>query len=279
MAADDPLHEARRSNGVVRRSFATALAILFLVGVFPPNDSAAQTTLLRPSDELRFWAEIAGADLAGASFDALEATATAAVPLRPGMTLVTGLSLVGAQAEGLSSSVVISNVYASLQLGAEGTFGTITLTLPTTGHITNQAYAADAGLLLDLKHPERFTPRTIGIEVSVTPRWQFGRDTEAGARLGVASVAPSAFRREFYGRFAGFATVDAGPVRLTGELSGATFLGGEVDGFGERTVSHTTVLARVESSPLAPGVWIRLPLDDDARGATHVVVGVRVRVR
>jgi hypothetical protein len=70
----------------------------------------------------------------------------------------------------LPASAVISNVFVSLQFGGEGGFGTLTLTLPTTGRLTNQAYAADAGLTMDLERPERFTPRALGIAAFANPR-------------------------------------------------------------------------------------------------------------
>lgn len=216
---------------------------------------------------------------ADSDFSALGLTGIVVLPVRPRVTVVTGWGLIAASADGVARSVTVSNAYVSLQLGrGDGGFGTITLTLPTTGKLTNQAYAADAGLLQDLETPERYTPRALGIAVSATPRLRVDESTQVGGRLGVAVVSPSGTESEFYARYAVFGNRGAGPLEVSAELSGALFLRSRAAGFSDSSVHHLTASVRGGGQPVGPELVVRLPLDRGARGATDVVWGLRFGV-
>jgi len=236
----------------------------------------AQSTLLKPATELSIVFDLDRPHYADEEFEAVGLAGTVVLPLRPGMTLVTGGVLSYATVPGIDASVAISNVFGSLQFGSEGMYGSLTLTLPTSGRLTNQAYAADAGFIMELETPERFTPKAVAIALSVTPRWQLGSRGMFGARGGVAIVTLPGTEAEFYGRYAAFGETELGALLLGLDLTGAVFFKGVSDGFADRSVHHLTVVAGVPGIFSGPRLLVRMPIDDQSRAAIDLLVGLRV---
>lgn len=88
-----------------------------------PASGEAQQTWRQPSNEMIVGLDLVVPSYANQEFDAVEATGTFVLPIREDqMTLVTGMSLGGARVPDLGESVVVSNVYGSLQLRGEGGF-------------------------------------------------------------------------------------------------------------------------------------------------------------
>jgi hypothetical protein len=237
---------------------------------------SAQTTLRRPADELAIVVEVQQPSYTDQRFEAVGLEGAVVLPLRPGMTLVAGGSLSRATVEGLDASVVVSNVYGSLQFGSDSGYGTLTLTLPTTRKYTNQAYAADAGFLMDLERPERFTPKGLSIAASATPRWRLGSRGLVGGRLGVAVVSPPGTEAEFYGRYAAFGEAEVGPALFGVDLSGAVFFKGVSESFAGRSLHHVTVIAGLPGLFSGPHVLVRVPIDDQARAGLDTLIGLRL---
>lgn len=240
---------------------------------------AGQSTLLKPARELTVTVETSGASFRDTDYDALGLVGVVALPFKPRLTVVAGGAFSYAWADGVASSLMISNIFASVQLGTGGGgYGTITITLPTTGRLTNQAYAADAGFLLDTETPERFTPKALGVAASVTPLIRLGQATVIGARLGLATVSPSGIESDFYGRYAAFADRNVGLWDLGVDLTGAVALRSRADSFADKSLHHLTVRAGFQSSLISPTIVVRIPADDQASDAVRWVIGIRASV-
>jgi hypothetical protein len=256
---------------------ASALASVQLASVLVAAVSVSgQTTLRRPADKLAIVVEVQQPSYTDQRFEAVGLEGAVVIPLRPGMTLVTGGLLSWARVEGLDASVAVSNVYGSLQFGSDGAYGTLTLTLPTTRKYTNQGYAADAGFLMDLERPERFTPKALSIAAAATPRWKLGSRGLVGGRLGIAVVSPPGTEAEFYGRYGAFAETEVGPALFGLDFSGAVFFKGVGESFADRSLHHLTVIAGLPGLFSGPHLLVRVPIDDQARAALDLLIGLRL---
>lgn len=270
-----------------RRRAGFVGGLTFFVGLMTvlPSPMRAQFEGFGPSD-VPFASLVVERPVHPASFDVSTIIAHAAYghPVRPRITLVGGLSLVQAREAQRPTSTVLSNAWLEFHFGRDKSFGTLTLTLPLARRIANEeAYAADAGIAADVERPERYTDGTTGVAFRLNPRWSVGASGTVGGRIGLAAVAPASVDPEFYARFAGFGETEVRAVRMGAELTGAwslnprTFTALPDPTFGERSTSYGTLFVGLPGVTLAPNVFVRVPLDADARRRLRAVIGVKLR--
>ncbi len=202
------------------------------------------------------------------------------VPVRRA-TVLLGLGLSHATAEGSSSTMLGNLRVGFLAEGSNGLQFELAGTLPTARKIAgDDDFAVATAWVADFERPERFLrdvaslsgqlARTWGGE-GTAPSWRVrggfmglfstegSDDTEAFARYGVSTRIP----------------FDRTTLRL--EAGGIARLSGDGLSFTERT-THTigAAVAFRRASGATPEVYLRFPLDSDLSDALDVVVGMRV---
>lgn len=267
-----------RPRARVRAAWASCAA-LFLCFAAP---SQAQFEGFAPSD-VRFFSLVVERPVHPASFDVSTVIGHVAygVPVRPRITVVGGLSVVHAREPQLPTSTIVSNAWIEAHFGGDGGFGTLTITMPTSRRLANEeAYAIDAGIAAEVQLPERFARGTTGVAFRLNPRWSVGSSATVGARVGLAAVSPSSLPSEFYARFGGFGETALASVRVGAEVTGAWSLSppsiGRDRTFGEVTTGQATVFVGLPDVPLDPHLFVRLPLDADARRRLRTAIGLRL---
>jgi hypothetical protein len=200
-------------------------------------------------------------------------------PLNSGESLQVGIPLALAGGEGLDgTSMYAGNLRATLLYGdPENLRGFIGVTLPTGTNVAGPEGAGFVGLFSWVQEPEKWIDDLISLRVAVMP----SRELEGGGRLGLslggAAVAPDDFDNlTGYLRLAAWGRVPAGSAELRGDLGTALVVNGE-GGLGRRSVVHLNVAATLPELSGNPGLFIRVPIDDDARVLHDLSVGLMAR--
>ena len=99
-----------------------------------------------------------------------------------------------------------------------------------------------------------------------------------GVRLGGALLAPDDLEDLWiYARGAAWASARAGAGELRGDLVTSYFLNSD-DGFDRKFRLYVDARAGLPDMPGRPGVYLRLPLDREARDAMDLAAGLSVRI-
>lgn len=271
-------------------------AILAVVVVLVPIAAGAQLSYPTPRSEAGVELALSKPFLKGGDFGAASSLLTARFTAPAGQASLFaewGVShgSVGFDYYNYNSSGGVSLVHttesgtttANLALGAafgkaEGTSGSLTLTLPVAHEFGRGGIGTAVAAVGDPDRFERFAPHVWSAEGAV----RFARHLESGASAGIriAGVVIGNTRAggntDLYSRYAAFGTVPAGPTELGAEVSGMAIITQGNLSFSERTFHQLTISAGLPQAGGAPHLFVRLPLDHDLRQMVKATMGIRV---
>ena len=262
-----------------------SLTLIVLLASTLPTPAAAQFRGLAPTGETSVRFEVSkpffGREaFIGSDFGLLTSGVRADVVVPAGAAnLWLGLGLVHATADRRPSSTTLSNLAAGVVFGdADGSFGSLSVILPTSREFGDSNLATRTGFAMDLEEQGPFLPDIVTFNATYTPRKRIASGGAVGGRAGASLYVPDDGDgdAELFGQYALFAEADLGSGSLGAELSGATLLSDSVLTFSQRTVNYIVLYATFAEGRSSPQVFLRLPVDDDARGSLDAVVGVRV---
>jgi hypothetical protein len=207
--------------------------------------------------------------------------ASVAIPLRGRTTLFGMLGITHATIEDVDASTLIANPRIGLLVGGEGpSYGEIHVDLPLATVIGDDDYAAGVAFASDPERLTRYSEDVWSVGGSFAPVSELESGATLGGRFGADLWIPTESENdtEVIGTYAGFARSPLGAAFIEAEVSGFAILSEGDLSFGERTFFLGTITAGFPESALAPELFLRLPIDDDADSlGVNATLGVRLR--
>jgi hypothetical protein len=152
------------------------------------------------------------------------------------------------------------------------------LTLPTATNIAGPDVAILIGVLSNEEEPERWTEDIMSVRGGIMPSVQLSEQARVGLRIGGALVAPDDLENLWvYGRGAVWGSTMVSAAELRGDLVTSFFINSS-DGFAERFRMYLDARAGLPEMPGRPAVFLRLPIDTEARDALDFAIGLSARV-
>lgn len=253
----------------MRRVLYVAIAI-----VLGPDVAQAQLTYLEPSSQPTVGLELARTflDDGGAlAWYTSTVRARALVPVSASAHLFAdwGVSIGGAD-DGVDMTFANPEVGIGFGSSESATTGRLTAVLPLGFGIGDDDLSALTGFLSDGFWPERYLDDLISVSGAVTPRIALNESATFVSDIQLSALIPTnEGDTELISRYAFGFTVDPRRVRVRGALEGLALLSGDDLSFSERTL-HRIVLA-VEGIEGGPGIFVRIPIDDQLDGADATV--------
>ena len=203
----------------------------------------------------------------------------AILPVASGMALQLGLPFAFAGADVVDgTSVYVGNLRASLLFGDPGNLsGFVGLTVPTASNIGGPDLAVIVGVLPWLNEVEKWADHAYSVRGAWIPSTALKRGGRAGFRVGGAAVAPDDFENLFvYARVAAWGRVPVGVAELRADVATSYAVNSD-DGFGQQFTAYLDLGAAFAEASGRPGVFLRIPLDGDAREALNLSIGLMAR--
>ena len=200
-------------------------------------------------------------------------------PLGAGKTLQIGIPLGIAGADELDgTSLYVGNPRVSLLFGsATDPSGFVGVTLPTASNVSGPDLAVILVALPWLSEFEKWADDAFSARGAWIPSWPLDGGGRLGLRLGGAAVAPTDLENLYvYARLAGWGRVPVRGIELRADVD-ASYLVTSDDGFGRQFTSYMALGAQLTDSPRQPMIFIRVPLDGDAREILDLSVGMALR--
>jgi hypothetical protein len=272
----------------VRVKIATPPWKTFLAGVYSiglavtASPADAQTFLLDPVDETTFTLQLEkpffpSSD--GLAFYSSILEPDVVLSLSSGKTLQIGVPLAIAGADFADgTSLYLGNLRASLVFGEPGHLsGFLGLTFPTASNISGPDLAVLVGALPWLNELEKWGEDGLSVRGAWIPSRPLDSGGRLGLRLGGAAVTPNDFENLYvYARIAGWGQFPVGSAALRADL-GTSYNVTSDDGFGQQFTAYLDLGVELPESSRQPMIFLRLPLDGEARQVLDFSLGWRMR--
>lgn len=196
----------------------------------------------------------------------------------PGQSVQLGMPIAIAGADAVDgTSLFLHNLRFSVLFGEPGALnGFLGLTVPTASNVRGPDLAVVVGVLPYLEEFEKWGDDAFSVRGAWTPFRPIGGG-QLGLRLGGAAVAPIDLVNVFvYARAAGWGRFPAGNAELRADLE-TSYLVNDDHGFGERFIAYLNLGAALSGAGGHPGLFIRIPLDADARDVLDFSIGLTAR--
>lgn len=259
------------------------LGLLLLVLALEAAPASGQAFLPDPVEQPAFavqWERpfLPGTDGLKAYSSLLELDAI--LPWRPGRSVQIGIPLAIAGVDGVDrTSIYAGNLRATILFGEPGAAATsfVGITLPTGSNLRGPELAVLIGALPWLDELEKWVEDAVAVRGGVMPAWPLASGGQVGLRLGGAAIAPTDWENlHVYARAAGWGRVPTGRAELRADL-GTSYSVTDDDGFGRQFTSYLTLGAGLPEVSGHPGMFIRIPLDGDARQVLDLSIGLSAR--
>lgn len=177
------------------------------------------------------------------------------------------------------TSLYVGGIGARFVFGPPGSpTGFLGFSLPSATNLAGPDLAVLIGLLQMQDEPEMWAEDVMSVTGGVMPTLQLSENARGGVRLGGALLAPDDLEDLWiYARGAAWASARAGAGELRGDLVTSYFLNSD-DGFDRKFRLYVDARAGLPDMPGRPGVYLRLPLDREARDAMDLAAGLSVRI-
>lgn len=241
----------------------------------------AQTFVPAPVDDPGFVLQLEKPFLPfdGLHFYSSNIEADVLLPLSSGRTVALGVPLAVAGADGANGpSFYLGNLRGSLLFGEPNDLtGFLGVTLPTASNIGGPDLAVLVGALPWLNELEKWSDDVVSFRGAWIPSRPLEDGGRVGLRLGGAAVMPTDFENLFvYARVAGWGSVPAGSTELRADLNVSYDVTGD-DGFGQQFTSYLDLGVALQQAAEGSTLFLRVPLDGDARDALDLSVGWRLQ--
>ena len=259
---------------------ATWIALLATLLSTAP-DVNAQTFVPAPVDDPGFVLQVEKPffPLDGLEFYSSNIEADVLLPLSSGRSVAIGVPLAVAGADGANgTSVYLGNLRASLLFGTPVDLtGFLGVTVPTASNIGGPDLAVIVGALPWLNEREKWSDDAVSFRGAWIPSRALENGSRVGLRLGGSAVMPTDFENLFvYARAAGWGSVPAGSAELRADLNVSYDVTGD-DGFGQQFTSYLDLGVALQQAAEGSTLFLRVPLDGDARDALDFSLGWRLR--
>lgn len=250
----------------------------WLVTALAASPASGQTFLPDPVEQPVFGIELEKPFLPDA--DALDSYSSIlesdlVVPWRPGVSLQIGLPLALAGADFVDgTSVYVGNLRASLLFGEAGALRSfVGISLPTASNISGPDLAVLVAAVPSLDTPETWIEDGFSVSGAVLPSTMWSGGGKLGFRFGGAALVPTDLENLFvFVRPAAWARFPLERAELRVDLTTSYDLTGD-DGFGQQFSAYVGLGAQLSDVSGRPGLFIRLPLDADAREVLDLSIG------
>jgi hypothetical protein len=266
----------------LRESWEKALPlVLMLVLATPP--AAAQTVLPTTEDDWFVRLQVEKPFLADDDdFAPISSILDTDVVVRwsSNVFLQVGIPLAIAQRDFVDgTSAYIGNLRGNFLFGEPGELRAfLGVTIPTASNISGPDLALEILGLPLLDEEEAWAPDVFSFRGGFVPAWQLSEGVTVGMRLGGALAIPTDFETLWlYARPTAWGRVSTGTVELRADLATSYFANSEGASLDEKSVAYLDLRAAVAEAPGRPELFVRLPLDGQARAALDFAVGLAVR--
>lgn len=244
-------------------------------------DASAQTFVPAPVDEPGFVLQLEKPFLPfdGLDFYSSNIEADVLLPLSTGRSVAIGVPLAVAGADGAhGTSFYLGNLRASLLFGTPGDpTAFLGVTVPTASNIGGPDLAVLVGALPWLNELEKWSDDAVSFRGAWIPSRSLDEGRRVGLRLGGSAVMPTDFENLFvFARAAGWGSISAGGTELRVDLNVSYDVTGD-DGFGEQFTSYIDLGVALQQAAKGSTLFLRVPLDGDARDVLDLSVGWRIR--
>lgn len=124
---------------------------------------------------------------------------------------------------------------------------------------------------------EKWSDDAFSARGAVIPTWPLESGGQLGLRLGAAAVAPNDLENLFvYTRIDGWGRFPVGSGQLRADLETSYAVNND-DGFGRQFTAYLDLGAGLPHLSGSPGLFIRVPLDGDARRVLDLSIGISAR--
>lgn len=265
-----------RSHVPTPSAFASALTVGMSLALslpasaqfYPPAPASPERTEVRLRVERPL--------IEGADFGFLSSVwdVDVAFPVSERLGLVVGVPVALGTGEDLDPSVVLGNLRATLVFGTpDRPRGFLGLAIPTATGITDEDYAFLLGSLPRLDRPGEWVDEFITLRGGLIRERDVG-EGKLGLRVEGAINALTEFDDGlFWLRSGVWGQARAGAASLRAELSGGWILNQD-DGFGRNSFFYFDAGADFDDVPGRPGLFVRVPLDENARRLVNASFGV-----
>jgi hypothetical protein len=254
-------------------------SIAWLGLAFAPWPAAAQTILPTTAEDLTFRLQVEKPFLAGEEGIApLSSILDTDVIFRwsSNIFLQIGVPLaVGQQDFESGTSFYVGSIRGNFLFGEPGVLRAfLGLTLPTATNLAGPDLALLVMALPRLDEEEAWAKDVISARGAWVPSWALSETTRFGFRAGGAIAIPTDFDNWWiYARPAGWLRSRVGGAELRADVLGSYLANGQ-GSFAELSTAYLDVGAALPDFFGHPGVFVRIPLDADARDAIDFSAGV-----
>ena len=197
---------------------------------------------------------------------------------------------------GSGTSVFIQSGLASATLGSErsttlgnlslgiafgdpvGTFGSVSVTLPTAQEFGDDDFATGMAWLGDFDHPEAYVSEVYALDGTVAGTHSFTSGATLRWRVSGVGVGftEEGADPELMARYGVGGSVPVGAARLGVDLSGYALISESGPSLSERTIHGLGVCLGMPGVAGRPEIFVRAPIDEALKDAVDATVGVRV---
>lgn len=269
----------RASSESFHRTLETFLTLA--VALFA-SEAQGQTFPLEPVGETTFavqWEKPFFPDSEGLAGWSSNFDLDVLIPLGSGRSIQLGIPLSVAGADGLDgTSSYLGNLRASLLFGdVENLTGFVGVTVPTASNVGGPDFAVLVGALPWLDELEKWSDGAISVRGAWIPARVLERGGKVGLRLGGAAVTGDDFEDLLvFARVAGWGTFPVGTAELRADLATSYYVNGD-DGFGQQFMAYLNLGAALPEVSGHPGLFVRVPIDGDARDLLDFSIGLTAR--
>lgn len=169
------------------------------------------------------------------------------------------------------------NLHVSALFGDLGALkGFVRVTLPTASNPDGSRFPPGFGAFWAWDEPEVWSTDGLGLSGAVTPSWPVSGGGRLGVRLGGNAARTETDGLILFGRAAGWGRFPLGSAELRADLSSSFLLNDDED-FGRHFTAYFTLGAEYSEIPASPGLFIRVPLDGEARRYLDFAAGLSAR--
>jgi hypothetical protein len=152
------------------------------------------------------------------------------------------------------------------------------ITLPTASNLAGPDLAVLIAVLPNEDEPELWAEDIMSVRGGITPFVQLSEEARVGLRVGGALLAPDDLGDLWlYGRGAVWGSTRLSDAELRGDLVTSYFINSS-EGFAEQLRMYLDARAGLPEAPGRPAVFLRLPVDGEARDALDFSVGLSARI-
>ena len=177
------------------------------------------------------------------------------------------------------TSFYVGNVGATFIFGPPGAPSAfLGLTIPSATNVAGPDLAVLVGALPTEDEPELWAEDVLSVRGGIIPTLQLSERARVGVRVGASLVAPDDIGDLWiYARGAPWVSAIVGAAELRGDLVTSYFVNSE-EGFAEQFRMYLDARASLSDVPGRPGVFFRLPLDEEGQDAVDFSAGVSARI-